>query len=245
MTDRIEATLAPDIDPAWAEEFVLEARLRDVPGNRIGDALGEVNAHCRDAGESAAEAFGDPIAYARTVAAQSTPVTVPWLSTFGPTLVQVVGVVLTLSGVGTWVTGRPLVVTWGMAGAIVLLCAGVAGLGMLLGRALGAIVRRPILAPIVGGLSAAAIAAAVFAMLLIEAPIGELPFALVLCVGVAVLVVGIAWEIGVARSGALDDPITAPGAEVAPRPRRVPWVSLGALGWVAIGAIVIVLFGGR
>lgn len=246
MTDRIEATLAPDIDPAWAEEFILEARLRDVPGGRIGDALGEVNAHCRDAGETAADAFGDPAVYARAVAAQATPVTTHWLSMFGPALVQIIGVMLTLSGVGAWVTGGPLVVTWGMITALVLLCAGTAGLGLLLGRALGVIVRRQILAPIAGGLGAAALGGAVFAMLLIEAPVGELPFPLVLGAGIVVLAAGIAWEIGVIRSGALDDPITAPGTEAQPRPRRrVHWTALGALGWVAVGAIVLALFGGR
>lgn len=246
MTDRIEAELAPDIDAAWADEFVLEARLRDVPGDRIGDALSEVNAHCRDAGETAAQAFGDPIAYARAIAAQATPVKPGWLPVFCPTLVQIVGVVLTLSGVGAWVTGRALIVTWGMIGALVLLCAGVAGLGIMLGRVLGTIVRRPILAPIIGALGAAALGGAVFAMLLVDVPIGGLPFAVVLCGGIVVLAAGIGWEIGVTRSGALDDPITSPGSDAQPpRRRRVPWTALGTLGWIAAGSVVIALFGGR
>ena len=51
---------------AWRDAFVLELRLRDVPGPQIGDALAEVDAHCADSGQSPQEAFGDPVHYAAT-----------------------------------------------------------------------------------------------------------------------------------------------------------------------------------
>jgi hypothetical protein len=52
---------------AWQSELVLALRLRDVPGPRIGEVLAEVEAHCADSGQSPAEAFGDPEAYAAEV----------------------------------------------------------------------------------------------------------------------------------------------------------------------------------
>lgn len=59
-----EQRLAPHVNPAWSEAFILEARLRGVLGTVIGDALAEVDAHVVDSGQSAEEAFGDPKDYA-------------------------------------------------------------------------------------------------------------------------------------------------------------------------------------
>jgi hypothetical protein len=55
------------LDP-WRDAFVLELRLRRVTGRRIGDLLAQVDAHCADSGEEVTEAFGDPVAYAQSVA---------------------------------------------------------------------------------------------------------------------------------------------------------------------------------
>src|SRR5690625_6856245 len=49
----------------WCDDFVLELRMRDVPGAVIGDHLAEVEAHCVEGGESPAEAFGPATDYAR------------------------------------------------------------------------------------------------------------------------------------------------------------------------------------
>lgn len=53
---------------AWRDAFVLELRLRDVPGPAIGDALAEVEAHCAQSGETPQQAFGDPQTYAAAIA---------------------------------------------------------------------------------------------------------------------------------------------------------------------------------
>lgn len=53
----------------WRDAFVLELRLREVPGPQIGEALAEVEAHCADSGQSPEEAFGDPVRYAAARAA--------------------------------------------------------------------------------------------------------------------------------------------------------------------------------
>lgn len=59
--------VTPHVGHGWREAFVIEQRLADVPGDGIGDALATVDAHCAESGESAAEAFGDPVAYARSL----------------------------------------------------------------------------------------------------------------------------------------------------------------------------------
>lgn len=51
-------------DDAWRDAFVLELRMREVPGTVIGEALAEVDAHCADSGQTPQEAFGDPVRYA-------------------------------------------------------------------------------------------------------------------------------------------------------------------------------------
>ncbi len=57
----------PEMDE-WRHAFLLRLRLRDVPGARIGEALAEVETHCADGGQTAHEAFGDPVAYADALA---------------------------------------------------------------------------------------------------------------------------------------------------------------------------------
>ncbi|MCC2319710.1 HAAS signaling domain-containing protein [Cellulomonas xiejunii] len=62
------ADLAPHVDRTWADAFVIELRLRDVPGDTIGDLLAEVESHVLDSGAPAHEAFGDPKQYAAQIA---------------------------------------------------------------------------------------------------------------------------------------------------------------------------------
>lgn len=56
--------LAPSIDAAWREAFVLELRVQGASGSTIADALVEVENHCADGGQSAQEAFGPAVEYA-------------------------------------------------------------------------------------------------------------------------------------------------------------------------------------
>ncbi|GAA1124216.1 hypothetical protein [Arthrobacter flavus] len=51
----------------WLDEFILELRVRDVPGELIGDAVSTVEAHLRDTGEQPADAFGSPGDYAENL----------------------------------------------------------------------------------------------------------------------------------------------------------------------------------
>jgi len=51
----------------WLDEMVLELRLLNVDGARIGDAAATVREHLADSGEGPEEAFGDPTEYARSL----------------------------------------------------------------------------------------------------------------------------------------------------------------------------------
>lgn len=62
------ARLAPHADKQWIEDFVVELRLLDIPGDRIGDALATVEEHLVDTGEGVEEAFGPAKAYAAAIA---------------------------------------------------------------------------------------------------------------------------------------------------------------------------------
>jgi len=75
MTEKysLERELAPHVDPQWAEWFLVTLRLQEVPGDRIGAALAEVEAHVAESGETAEEAFGEPVAYARSLGLKANP----------------------------------------------------------------------------------------------------------------------------------------------------------------------------
>ncbi|MFN8097869.1 MAG: hypothetical protein U0Q21_06230 [Dermatophilaceae bacterium] len=62
-------TAVPLVDRAWRDAFVGTMRLGGAGADMIGARLAEVEAHCRDSGESATEAFGPAEAYARSLAA--------------------------------------------------------------------------------------------------------------------------------------------------------------------------------
>lgn len=55
---------------SYIDRLVIELRMRDVPGNRIGQIVAEVETHAADSGEDPAEAFGDPATYSEQVATE-------------------------------------------------------------------------------------------------------------------------------------------------------------------------------
>ncbi len=58
----------------WLDDFMVELRLRDVPGVAIGDAVATVEEHCSDSGEDAESAFGDAREYARSLDLPTSPI---------------------------------------------------------------------------------------------------------------------------------------------------------------------------
>lgn len=234
--------IAPDVDPRWVDAFVLEARLRDVPGDRIGDALAEVGAHCRDSGEPADVGFGDPTAYARAVA-ETFPTPRPsWLPHLAPLVVEITGMVVVITAVGELARGRDVTVTWGLLAMLAVLVAGCGVVALLGGRLLELIVRRPVVAAV--GLGAAATAVLVPAALLlqIDAPVAVAPAPVALAGGVLLLAAGIAADVTLARRGRTADPVVGPGEQATPR-RAAPLLPLTVLAWTAIGCVVVGVVG--
>jgi hypothetical protein len=113
----MERALAPHVVKKWANSFVLELRMLDVEGRRIGAALSEVESHCSDSGQSAQEAFGDPVEYARSL---QLPTLAPTpeppraaLRSAAPIVVQVLGMLLLSSSFAAWLQGQQLEITTG------------------------------------------------------------------------------------------------------------------------------------
>lgn len=106
--------IAPSVDKDWRDDLIIELRLLDVPGDRIGDALMTVEAHITESRESAQEAFGDARAYARDLASGAEPQR--WPVTPAVTAGAVVGVLGMLAiakSFSAWLTGGPVQVVRG------------------------------------------------------------------------------------------------------------------------------------
>ncbi len=103
----------------WCGDFVLELRLRGVPGPVIGERLAEVEAHCAEAGETPSEACGDPTAYAARIDQDSAPERVPGVWTVAAVAAFQVGATLVgTSAVPAWARGESL--TYNLAQVICL-----------------------------------------------------------------------------------------------------------------------------
>lgn len=51
----------------WVDKFIVELRMRDVPGSEVGQQVVTVYSHCTDSSETPEDAFGDPVEYARSL----------------------------------------------------------------------------------------------------------------------------------------------------------------------------------
>lgn len=108
--------LAPHLDKAWREEFIIELRFLGVPGERIGDALVTADSHVMESRESAEQAFGDPVAYARETAASIGTADDGWRITPGLVIGNVAGLAGMLGIVAAftaWLEGEMVMVTLG------------------------------------------------------------------------------------------------------------------------------------
>lgn len=116
----------------WRDAFIIELRLRGADGKQIGDELAQVESHCLDAGVPVDEAFGDPVAYARSVVVADGGS--PALSAkdgrqlVQRTLAQAIGLMVLLESVPALRDGRQVMVTV----ADVLMVGVLAGLLVLL-----------------------------------------------------------------------------------------------------------------
>ncbi|WP_069385279.1 hypothetical protein [Cellulosimicrobium cellulans] len=205
----IERELAPHVDPQWAEAVLLELRIQGVAGDQIGEVLGEVDSHCAESGEDAQEAFGDPVEYARSLGLPPSPGQGPAaiVGSVLPTLVQLVGMLLTLWSVPALAEGAAVEVTVGQALAAVAVVAAVLLLVWRPEPALRALVRHPVLGTLGFG---AASAALVVPLVLLRGALVTLPAALSCVVGVVLLVAGVLVELARTRRPDDADPVVAP-----------------------------------
>lgn len=217
-----ERELAPHVEPTWAEEFILELRLLEVSGREIGAALSEVDSHCAESGESAAEAFGQAKEYARSLElpadpAQRKAALVTWVL---PTLVELLGLFLLVWSVPSVVSGEPLRLAVGEVGTFAVLTGVILLAIWKIDPLLRVVVARPLWFVLAAGVTGAAI---VLPAIALRQPLPELPAVAALVAAVVLLAGGTLWEVRRVLAGADQaDLIERPldGEEVVARGRR-------------------------
>lgn len=205
----VPSDVAPGVDPAWAEAFLLELRLADVPGRDIGAALAEVASHCAESGESAAEAFGDPAEYARNLDLPAgSDADVPAVGSVIPWVVQALGLMLLADAAHALVDDEPVTLTVGHLVAAALLVVGLAALRRWGAAMLRVVVEHPVVAWLA---SMAHLALLVASLLLFSGVVARVDGPVVLGIGMVALAAGTLWVLTVLRRGSSEeDPVTAP-----------------------------------
>jgi len=231
------ATLAPHVDPRWRDAFVMELRLRDVPGRLIGDALAEVDAHCLDADEDATTAFGDPVAYAQGLAEHLPTRTRLPLRDGAAVVVETAGVLGVVWALPPWLNGDPLVTSRGMAATVVVSLLAAVALCLAPAPTLRWLTRARWWQAALAG-SGVAVALAALTML---APDGRLeaPAAPLALVSLVLLAVG---AVALHAGGATADVVSAPGADDARSVRRARTASV--LVSAALPVVALLVAGG-
>ena len=202
----IERDLAPHVDERWAESFLLELRLLAVAGDRVGAALSEVESHCVDSSDSAQEAFGDPVEYARSLdlPVQAEPSGLARLSSVAPSLLEVVGMLVLLWSFTAWRRGEPLDLT---GGQLITLAVGMVSMVAVVhwsDTILRLVVQHPVW---LWCAFMAATAAYIVPLVLVDGTVARLGTPLPMGLGTTALFGGLVWEW--ARHNPAD-PITSP-----------------------------------
>ncbi|MDT0165868.1 hypothetical protein Q9R32_09885 [Actinotalea sp. AC32] len=241
MTDRyaLEHRLAPHVDERWTEALLLELRLRGVPGDTIGAVLAEVDSHVVESGEPAHDAFGDPVAYARSLdlPVDDEPGPRALLASTGPTAVQVLGLLVLGWAVPPLVRGEGLDLTWGHAALVVLLGAEVLLLVRHADAVLAAVVRRPVVSWLA---LTASTAVPVALLLLLRGVVVGVPAAAGVTVGTALLLAGTAWGLVRLRAHVDDaDPVRSPLDGDEPSSRGAEVLAASGVWLVPAAAVVI------
>ena len=99
MNHALERTHAPHVDPEWTNAFIVEARLANLDGTTIGDALAEIDAHVVSSGESAKATFGDPRSYAQALATSAGARPTSTVGAVTAPAAQTIGVILIPIGI--------------------------------------------------------------------------------------------------------------------------------------------------
>jgi hypothetical protein len=115
--------IAPHVEKGWRDDFLIELRLLGVAGERIGDALVTVDSHVAESGESARDAFGDPVPYAREIvgSAEAGPSWSVNRWTVVGTVAGLVGMLASTRALTGWLEGMPVAITVGDGVGLLLL----------------------------------------------------------------------------------------------------------------------------
>lgn len=222
----------------WCDDFILELRLRDVPGATIGDHLAEVESHCIETGQDPQEAFGDPTGYARDIGAQDRSGPDPGV--LRVTILSLVGLVVFLTGsdaMARWAQSESLAYNAAEIIATILLLAGLAGVPWLMGPLLR---RRSFGLSYLTGLLALGVLRALTGLLPLDPVLRDVPAAPV-ALGGFVLVCLIATLED--RELAEEDRVVSP-LPTAPSRRRTPSALARTAAWIfpalylLLGAII-------
>ncbi|NAZ76964.1 hypothetical protein GTQ99_16265 [Kineococcus sp. T13] len=240
MTEHTPAPrLHADASERYCEELLLALRMQDVPGQRIGEVLGEVRDHLASSGEDPVEAFGAPRDYAAALTAdptadRSTGRRSARALEAARNAAGVAGLLWSVEGATALLTGRPAVVSEFQ----VLLPVAVAVAAPLLVDVVATARRAGALGwgLLVAAVLAAAATTRAWAGPLLEVPV---PAAVLLVPG---LLVAAAWIVATARAV---DPVLDPlqGAASSRRRRRRASARLTALLLLLLVAPVVVSVG--
>lgn len=223
----------------WCDDFVVELRLLDVPGRIIGDRLAEVEQHCTDTGENPAEAFGDPIDYARALGEDRSPAQAAGVWRVAVvSAVQILALLVGTSAAFAWARGEQLSYNVAQVAATALFVAVLLTLPALL----RAILAHPwaVGAPLFAVATLLAAGAAVAGRLDLPALL-TLPPAAATVALFAVVVVLAAVEYRELAKDADADLVTSPLAPApqAPTPRRRSLVTLLPAALVPVAYVVL------
>lgn len=208
FTHETERAVAPHVDEDWAEALLLELRLRGVPGDVVGGVLAEVDAHVVDSGTTARDAFGDPVAYARSLDLPTvTEGPRDHLRTAAPVGLQLLGMLVALWSTTALVAGEPLTITAGHLATAGLVAVQLVALALRADVVLRLVVERPVVAWFA---FMALMGLGVAVLVVLRAPVLSAPAPVAVALGLGLLVVGTGAAWARHRSGADDDPVLSP-----------------------------------
>jgi hypothetical protein len=192
---------------SWSIPFVVTLRSSNVTGAAIGAALREVESHCAESGQAPIDAFGDPEAYADSLQLPLARGSDGMVSTLAPSVVGLVGLLLTTPTVAAWRLGTAVEVSTGLAVSAVIAVTVVA------------LVARPQVfrkRALFGGLAIGGFLAVFLAPMLWTGTAFRAPVLLCGAVAVAAVLVSALWQ----RHTLDPDVITDPLAPRSPAPGR-------------------------
>ncbi|WP_353953085.1 hypothetical protein V6K52_06540 [Knoellia sp. S7-12] len=189
------------LDAGWRRDFVVALRLRNVPAASIADHLKLVETHCAESGEPAQDAFGDPAAYAQSLAGSPADSVADLAPLLPSAVLGFLAGALTLEGIKGMLGDEDVTVRVGDLGGAVVLVGAALGVLVLLGR-----LKRPLLAVFV--LVVAAVALAVVLDVADTAVLFACPAWLALAIGASSFAVLAVFGVRRARSERVSDPLS-------------------------------------